>query len=351
VSLCVVAVYVGRLAPATPVSYAPPRWPSPPFAGVNLCTDSGAREAPFVLDLETGAIVAAALPRATSLDLLGFSPWRDAEGQSHVIARRRSASPARDDPGDEPFGLSRYAFPSGRLIERVAVDGLPIGAVCWFPDCSDRILFAAADGRLYLHDFAAGHQARRLAPASQPRPLRWQIDPPEKGTPVQIQDPCWPAAPELGGRVLVSMTLDADDSPRGRGPELWWLRLDPDNATITTADRVILSDRAGGGTTAADEEERMPCVATARDGSLMLAYLARDPDSPTWDLWVAPIAPAGPDRTPTVRRSSRRKLAGQCLPLVLAFSADGRSVYVSRSDERLVRPWGTLRRYPVADRP
>jgi hypothetical protein len=347
-SLCTVAVYLGRSAPATPVSDAPRRWASPPLAGINLCTNARAQEAPFVLDLETGAIVPDPLPDVTGLDLLGFSPWRDAAGQTHLIARPRRASPARNNSTDDPCGLLRYAFPSGRLLDRVSVDTLPIGTVCWCPDQSDRILFGGADGRLYLHDFAAGLPATQHAPPVRPRPLEWQGGAPGSG-PVQIQNPCWPAAPELGGLILASITFDADDSPRGSGPQLWWLRLDPDTATIAAAGRVIVPDRAGGGTIPADEEERLPCVARARDGRLMLAYLTRDPASQTWDLWVAPIAPAGPGRAASVLRSRRRKLAGHCIPLALAFSADGRSVYVSLCDERLGPSWGTLRRYPVAD--
>jgi hypothetical protein len=338
-SLCAVAVYLGRSAPATAVSDAPQRRPSAPLVGVNLCNHPGAPVAPFVLDPDTGAIVSGTLPDATHLDLLGFSPWRDADGQFHLIARRR-ASAGANDSADEAFGLSRYAFPSGRLLDHVSVDALPIGAVCWLPDRSDRILFAAADGRLYLHDFNAG-----------PRPLRWQGDPPGGG-PVQIQDPCWPAEPRLGGRLLVALTRDADDdsSPRGRGqgPQLWWLRVDPDTATIAAEARVLVPALAAGGAIPADEEERLPCVGTAHDGTLMLAYLARSRDASSWRLRVAPIAAPRPDHAPAVPQSSGRTLAEECVPLALAFAADGRWAYVSRHDENLGGPWGTLRRYAIA---
>jgi hypothetical protein len=346
--LCAVAVYLGRSAPATPVSYAPQRWPSSPLVGVNFCNDSSTRAAPFALNLETGTIVSGTLPDVSHLDLLGFSPWRDAAGEFHLIARRR-ASTGGNDSADEVFGLSRYAFPSGRLLDHVSVDTLPIGAVCWFPDRSDRIVFGAADGRLYLHDFAAGPSAQRLARA--PRPLRWQGDPPGGG-PIQIQDPCWPAEPRLGGRLLVALTYDADDddSPRGRGqgPHLWWLRLDPDTATIAAEARVIVPDRGGGSSIPADEEERFPCVGTAHDGTLMLAYLARSRCASSWDLRVAPLASPGPDHAPAVLGSSSRTLAAGCVPLALAFATDGQSVYVSRRGDNVGGPLGTLRLYAVA---
>jgi hypothetical protein len=348
--LCAVAVYLGRSAPATAVSYAPQRWPSSPLVGVNFCNDSSPRAAPFVLNPETGAIVSGSLPDASHLDLLGFSPWRDVAGEFHLIARRR-ACPGGNDSADEMFGLSRYAFPSGRLLDHVSADTLPIGAVCWFPDRSDRIVFAAADGRLYLHDFAAGPPAERLAAAPRPRPLRWQGDPPWGG-PIQIQDPCWPAEPRLGGRLLVAMTHDADDadspSGQGQGPQLWWLRLDPDTATIAAEARVIVPDRGGRSSISADEEERLPCIGTAHDGTLMLAYLARSRRASSWDLRVAPMGSPRPDRPPSVLRSSGRTLAEGCVPLALAFAADGQWVYVSRRGDNLGGPWGTLRRYAVA---
>jgi hypothetical protein len=146
------------------------------------------------------------------------------------------------------------------------------------------------------------------------------------------------------------MTLDAPDCQRGLGPQLWWLRLDPDAATIAATGRVIVPDLTAGDAIAANEEERLPCVGTARDGTLMLAYLARGCDAVNWDLRVAPIAAAGPDRPACVLRSSGRKLAEGCIPLALHFSADGRWVYASLRDESLGGAWGTLHRYAVPDR-
>ena len=344
VGLCAVAVHLGRSAPAMEGTRAPRRWPSPPPLGVNFCAYPDARTSPFILDAETGAIVPCTLPDGGVSTCWASHPGRDAEGQSHLIAHRRGTSRGRNASADELFGMERYTFPAGRLLERVLLDVPPIGPVCWSPDRSDRILFAGGDSRLYLHDFATGMRTNRFAPAPTPRPLQWQGTPPGGG-PVLIHDPCWPAVPGLGGRLLASMTLYEDDAWGSRGPQLWWLELDSGNATIVAAGRVIVSDEAGS--ISAQEEERRPCVGTARDGTLMLAYLARTPDRSSWDLWVAPIRLVGPGHAPRVLLSTRRKLAEGCAPLALAFSTDGRSVYVSKLDKRSTGSWGTLRCCPV----
>lgn len=344
--LCAVAVHLGRSAPATAVPRSLRRWPSPPLLGVKFCTYSDARTSPFILDAETGAVVPFSLPDDSGLDLLGFSPWRDAAGESHMIALQRINICERDDSTDESYELARYTFPSGRLLDRVVLPVPPIGSVCWFPDGSDRILFAGGDHRLYLHDFMDGVEAARSSPAPRPRALQWQCDLPGEG-PVQLQDPFWPAAPGLGGRLLVSMTLYQDDSRPGGGPQLWWLQLDPDSATIVATGRLVVPEESGS--IPVDEEERLPCVGTMRDGTLMLAYLTRTPECSNWDLWVAPITFAGPGRAPCVLQSSRRKLATGCAGIVLAFSADGRTIYVSLRDKGVSGNGGTLRSFPVAE--
>jgi hypothetical protein len=345
--ICAVALLLGRSSPESAADHSSRHSPAPSLLVINYCKSGEFLATPRILDRETERIVPFTLPDASNLELLGFSPWRDGEGQSHVIVRRRGSSGNRSDRADEqPLELARYTFPAGRLLDRVALDLQPFGRVCWLPDRSECILFAGADLTLYLYDFSEANGGRGFAAAAQPRPLRWQGVPPGVG-PVQLQDPCWPSVPELAGRLIVSLCLAEDASGPYLGPQLWWLHVDPNEATIVTAGRVIVPD--WDGSTLTHEEERLACVGTAPDGTPLLAYLARTRDRAAWDLWVAPITFEGPNRTPRVLSSARRKLAEGCVGLVLAFSADGRSIYVSLRDESNCGLTGALRSYRVPE--
>jgi hypothetical protein len=286
------------------------------------------------------------LPDAPIPGVLGFSPWRSADGQSHVVVREESISPGSLDWANEPFGLARYTFPAGRFLDRVAIDIPPLGPICWLPDQSDRILFAGTDSRLYLLDFAAGEATGGATAATSPRPVRWEGDPPGRGL-IWIHDPCWPTAPELGGRVLVSLSFEENPSGPLGEPQVWWLQLDPNNATIVAAGRLVVPDESSAAVPA--EEERLPCVGTAPDGSPRLAYLTRPENRSTWDLWVAPITTDETSGAPRVLRSRRHKVAEGCVGLSLAFSADGRSIYVSARNPTTPGQLATLHRYPVGD--
>jgi hypothetical protein len=339
--LCAVAFLVARSAPAPE---APARWPTGPFLGLSFSGDPAGRSAPLILDLDTGAATPCTLPGAPRVDLLGCSPGRDLEGQFHLVVRG-SLDPSRwTESGDEPYELTLYSFPGGRFLDRVGTAAAPLGPVSWCPARSDCILFAGADGRLYLHTFASGRTPARRPPPREPRPLRWLVDPPGGG-PVHISDPCWPAGSEMAGEVLVAMTCDEDQSARGRGPHLWWLTVDPESATITASDRALEPDRTGP--TGSDWQERLPCLGRAPDGTRLLAYLRRNGDQSCWDLEVVALESSGPDGDPGAVPSTRRRLAQGCIGLALAFSADGRTIYVSRRTPNDRAPWGTLVSVPV----
>jgi hypothetical protein len=264
------------------------------------------------------------------------------------MALRRHV-PGRGGDGDEradgAFALTRYTYPAGQILDQVPVDLVPWGQVCWFPDRSDRILFANGDFSLYCYDFRAREGQRGPARSVRPRPLRWQCDSPGFGR-VQFQDPCWPGSPELGGRLIVSAFVGDGPSGPYPGPRLWWLKVDPDRATILAAGRLIVSD--GDAPALADEEERMPCVHTTRDGTTLLAYLSRPNQHARQELWVASITVEKSSRGPQVLRSARRKVAGDCVAVALAFAPDGRTIHVSVHDEKHpLGMWGALRSYPV----
>jgi hypothetical protein len=292
------------------------------------------REAPHVprlLDRSTGALVPCSLPGAEDLEILGFSPWRDAAGQHHMLARSGGNVPDQPRHAVRPFELVRYTFPAGEILSRLTIERPTTGRICWAPDRSDRILFAGGDGQLYRRDLSLFRSTKPVDARSEP--VGWGDA--ELGNEVlAIRDPCWPDAPSLGGCLLVALT------PRGRegepefppGPQLWWLRLDADARTIVAARRAVLPD--GDDAQASGVRERLPAVGRACDGTLLLAYLARPAGRWSWELWTAPIVSAAAGGLPRVVSSARRRLAEGCAPIAPAFSLDGRSVFAALRDAR-----------------
>jgi hypothetical protein len=351
VGLCGLAIFLGRSTPGLAAHGARRHTPAPPLVGINYCVLGGASVTPAILDTTAGVVTPCTLPGSNDLELLGFSPWCDDDGQYQLIALKKHAASEQFGSGDRAealFGLTRYRFPGGQVLGQVALDVLPCGQVCWFPDGSDRVLFASADCALRAYDFRTGTKNRDLAPPPRPLPLRWQCAAPGVGE-VRLQDPCWHGAPELGGRLLVSASIADGDSGPYAAPLLWWLQIDPDQTTILAAARLIVNEGGSdkGGSSRAPDEERRPCVGRASDGRLLLAYLGRRPEQSAWDLRVAPISVDGSSGAPRIVRSAERTLARGCIALAVAFSADGRSIHVSLRDTQSVGAWGVLRSYPI----
>jgi hypothetical protein len=293
------------------------------------------REAPHVprlLDRRTGALVPCSIPGAEDLEILGFSPWRDAAGQHHMLARCGGNVPDQPLHAVRPLELVRYTFPAGEILSRLTIENLATGRICWAPDRSDRIVFAGGDGQLYRRDLSVSRGAKPGEARSEP--VGWGANAELGKEVLTIRDPCWPDEPSLGGCLLVALT------PRGRegepgfppGAQLWWLRLDPEARTIVAARRAILAD--GDDAPASGARERLPAVGRASDGTLLLAYLARPAGRWSWELWTAPIVPDAAGGLPRVVSSARRRLAEGCAPITPAFSLDGRSVFAALRDAR-----------------
>jgi hypothetical protein len=226
--------------------------------------------------------------------------------------------------------LVRYTFPAGKVIERAAIDPIPKGPVYWAPDRSDRILFAAGDGRLYRYDFSAGNDGGRGPGEAQPVPLQWGAEE-HLGGRVWLQDPCWPDEPVLGGWMLVSLVPPGLEDIRVPPPasRLWWMRPDRDVTSIAASGRAVLPD---GDSPAPDVEERLPNVGRANDGTLLLAYLARPAGRRCWELWLAPVALDAAEGRPRVLASARRQLADGCDCITPSFSPDGRWIFAALHD-------------------
>jgi hypothetical protein len=292
------------------------------------------REAPHVpslLDRRTGKLPPCSIPGAEDLEILGFSPWRDAAGQHHMLARSGGNVPDQPLHAVRPLELVRYTFPAGEILSRLTIERMMAGRVCWAPDRSDRIVFAGGDGQLYRRNLSLSRGAKPGVARSEP--VCWSDAELEKEA-LAIRDPCWPDEPSLGGCLLVALTPRGPEGEPGfpPGSQLWWLRLDQDARTIVAARRAVLPD--GDDAQASGVRERLPAVGRACDGTLLVAYLARPAGRWSWELWTAPIVSDAAGGLPRVVSSARRRLAEGCAPVAPAFSLDGRSVFAALRDAR-----------------
>src|SRR4051812_13505476 len=109
--LGIVAVLLGRSAPG-PAAYPASRSPAHPrYLGFDWI-DNQQGGLLHLLDTETGALTHCPVHDVRQFARLSCSPWRDGEGQYHLIG------PCVSDPGDM-YGLVRFAFPAGRVLDRV----------------------------------------------------------------------------------------------------------------------------------------------------------------------------------------------------------------------------------------
>lgn len=253
-----------------------------------------------------------------------WSPWRDDRGGSEVLAAWSKA------PGES--SLARIAIPDGTLLDCIPMFDLPvwIGAPCWFPDGSPRALFTAADGSLFRLDF---HGRDADGRPSKPRPFRLTWETESIGDrPALMVDLAWPAAPCLGGRLVVS-ARPASPRPEGVSGDvwsLWWLRLDADSTSILAAGRLTRPSAL----CSEEVEQRHPIVGSRPDGQPVLAYLERPAEAPgrAWRLRVAPIA-LDDDDNPFTDAGSTTTLAHDSSATAPVLWPDGRGVsYVPSYD-------------------
>src|SRR5262249_39160927 len=147
-----VAVVIGRwgggaIAPPPPAvrEFAPPK-----ARILDGTMFAGRYEVSRVLDLETGTVDFLNIPQLDAVDMISISPWRDGDGQQQMVGRWRGDRRTPQFGLGGPLGMLRLSFPEGRILGRIAFDPIPISPPCWLPDDSDRVVFAAGDGQLYL---------------------------------------------------------------------------------------------------------------------------------------------------------------------------------------------------------
>jgi hypothetical protein len=226
----------------------------------------------------------------------------------------------------QEFGLVRFTVPDGEALEHIPLDIVPFSCPCWFPDPAARVLFATGDGRLHRLDLDDGPGGRAEG-SRPPRQLPWPDTMPALGALV-VSDLTWPDDPRLGGRIIATITVPRRPGVPSEhaGQHLWWLQLDRGATAIAAVGRLTI--RAPAGAPESLEENRLAALATAPDGTLVLAYLARPPGDFFWQLRLAPVAIEPASGDPRVDPAASHVVARQCAASVPVFAPDGHWVYV-----------------------
>jgi hypothetical protein len=319
------AVGLSRLAPPL----RPWRMPcSLEYAGFNeFFFGMGGEGARWVAQ-EGGRTIRLPLPRDERLDYATCSPWRDERGRSQVAGRWTFGS--HGSPAE--FGIARLSFPDGEVIDRVATETMPLGAPCWFPGTTARILFAAGDGMLYNYAFEAPAtpESESTAPEviradSAPRRLALQC-PALKDRAVFLSDPHWPSDSRFSRTLFVSLrkTETIRRQPVYGCDEIWWLRISEDGCAIEDGGPLLKGAAEPSG---AEAEERCPIVGRTREGDLTLAYLRKVGTGPR-ELRALDLTFDDQNQRPVAQPGAGLKVADDCLPCPPAFSSDGRHVLV-----------------------
>lgn len=270
---------------------------------------------PAFIDVRTGTPMRLRLPEGERLEHASVSPWRDAVGAAQVVglwSRHRGEGATRVT---EQYGLARYTFPDGTLLDRFAVTPFPSSVPCWLPGRLARVIYPAGDGRLYRFAFEGGD-------AREPRPQRVRTT---EGTGLPenlaIADVSVAWSDE-NGVVLIASACVADTQTAQGLPataRLWWLRLDREGSLILGGG-VLGPLETGQGTPGT---LRFPVLGRDPSGTRWLACAGRRHGAPGWNLHVTEIEVDTNSMTPRLVPATGRIVGSACRNSVPAFSDDG----------------------------
>jgi hypothetical protein len=298
----------------------------------------------YLIDRETNHCDVVPLPSGNRWGQLSVSPWRDAEGNAEAVCQ--SFGLPASSAEQSFWGLARLRLPEGKVIDEVNLNLLPTGRACWVPAHPGRILFAAGDGQLYLHDFPGWSSdpnetvtdAAARSDESTLCQVRWKGSPP-LGASVFITDPVWPGHARLRHLVFATVIPMLRNSERmvSEPTKLLWLQMRDDGAVIEAAGLLdVPTKKASGDLTVLN---RFPNVELGRDGTIRLVYLSRIQGDCNFRLEVVPIeidSETGHPRVPAPCLPC--VLDEDCAPVPPLFSADGMTVYmVSRNSGLIVK--------------
>jgi hypothetical protein len=281
------------------------------------------------LDPEAGRIEPLPLPEGESLHCARGSPWRDSRGRWQVAGRGWSHSGPRGNLTTRGYCLALYEFPGGAVLDRVETEDLPAGPPCWEPGTSARVLFAAADGALYWHEFEGSDPsgANYRGGISRPKPLSWACPQPGRGG-AHLADPDWPSESRLGPRLLVSLLVleRVGGLLRHSSWQLWWLELDRARMAIVAAGPLLRPDPTIPTLEPSEEGpwgDRFPTLLSGPGGGLAVAYLTYRPGVHLGELRITPVRIDPATGEPSAGEGGP-VLASDCLRTAPAPSADGR---------------------------
>ena len=317
------AVGLSKLAPPPPASKSRT---SPRFSHVNEFFLDVSDRTPRWLDSETGRIVPCPPAGGDILEAASCSPWVDENDRRQIVGRWSSRMQDGVMPSGSDFGIARYSFPDGAMLDQVSTETVPVSSPVWFPGTRARVLFAAGDGDLYHFAFepdnASAPTDPGLRPDLSPRLVTWRCPKPGVGN-VFLADPTWPDDPRLGGCLLVTLR-EQQWTPSGTRvyspTNLWWLKLNTDGTEVLDAGRFLIPEDGEGSRT--NRDLRSPTVGHLPDGRLVVAYLRQLKGDTSWELRLAPIEFESDHRNPRARESRSLSLAPKCLPAHPSFSAD-----------------------------
>lgn len=326
ISGTIVAVGVSRLDP--PKALKRSRQPVTNF-NINDFFLNVADHKPRWLDSETGEMTLAPFFVDDVLEAASSSPWVDESGHHQVVGRWANRTFEGPRTISDEFGLARFSFPDGRVLDRVPTETYPAGPPCWLPGVQARVLFAAGDGQLYRFSFESdfpttSSEGLREPVDSEPKVLTWACPKPE-GCDVFIGDISWPEDPRMGGRLVVSLRVHERDefgARRFSKTQLWWLKLNHSATRIIEAGPLINHDLKDSLTRSFDE--RSPTVAALPDGSLGLAYTRQTEFGLGWSVCLATLSTDTEHRPVPAIESKTRLVVPQSYPAPLAFSSNGK---------------------------
>lgn len=328
VALCAFAVLLGRSMSVEDRALDRVMEPGQPitFGRCQAMNQTGEVD---LYDPGTGQVHRLGLPEGVALSFASVSPWRDASGVRQVVGLWSKYVKSGPDRVLESSFLARLSFPAGEILNTVDINVYLERDPCWSPDTSSRVIYAGADGRLYLVEFDDSGRDTDLT-SGTPQPLTWENRPPALARSL-ISDPCWPADLRFLRTLLVSIQVQSPDGSVPPPPaDLWWLQLSLDGSQIVDAGRLISATPASA--TEAEAEDTpararyAPSVAVTPEGSLVLAYLSRGVSTGDWALHVAPLWLDEPTGAPLASAGEPLALDAWAHPSTPAFSSDGRWV-------------------------
>ena len=322
----VLAIAVSRLDPPQPM-----RRFLRPVADFNIndvYLDDASRKSRW-LNAETGALAVVDINSDDVLEAASCSPWVDDSGHRQVVGRWSNRTWQGPDTVCHEFGLTRYSFPDGKMLNQVPTDIVPSSPPCWFPGVQAKVLFVAGDGRLYRFAFESDSPSDPARAGvkpfdAQPEPLTWDCPRPGGGE-VFITAITWPEDPRMGGRLVA--TVQIQEHPVGARTQLsqqqiYWLKLNHAGTRIIDAGPMIKRDVDPIVSNKVDD--RSPTVLRLPDGTLGLAYASKAVGGTGWSVRLGTLELDADHRPIPIAWSRTRIIATECLSGPLAFSADGR---------------------------